>query len=123
MKKTLLNTTMLVAIASLTMSGFALAHHPAVDQLDEIGMLETVEANISDMHMEVIGDVTEDMDMMGDMENNAGMEPSNQSTEQTTAAGDPASTMTPVSNSGVTSQPPIPRAGIGNFGATSQRGR
>ncbi len=67
MKKTLLNTTMLVAIASLTMSGFALAHHPAVDQLDEIGMLETVDEIISDMHMEVLGDVTEDMDMMGDM--------------------------------------------------------
>lgn len=59
MKNTILKTTMLAAIASLAMSGYAWAHHPAADMVDE-ETYATIEENISDNHIEIIDDMLED---------------------------------------------------------------
>lgn len=61
MKKTLLKTVMLSAIASLAMSGSVLAHHPSEDNNPNF---DVVDANISDMHNTVIDAMMEDSDLM-----------------------------------------------------------
>ena len=79
MKKTILRTVMLAAIASLTMSGYVFAHHP-VYSMDE-DLYYRIDENISDQHNEMIGDV-EDYVFMGQIEDNAAVDtPTNQSQE------------------------------------------
>lgn len=61
MKKTLLKTTMIAAIATLGMNGQAWAHHPSADTNPNY---EMVDDQVSDMHNEVIDAMLEDSDML-----------------------------------------------------------
>ncbi|MEJ2321460.1 MAG: hypothetical protein P8Z31_03685 [Gammaproteobacteria bacterium] len=54
MKKTLLTTTMIAAVAALGLNGQAWAHHPSEDTNPNF---ETVDDLVSDMHNEVIDDM------------------------------------------------------------------
>ena len=64
MKKTILKSVMLTAVASLAMSGHVWAHHPTYF-MDE-DLYYRIDENISDQHNEMIGDVTaEDFELMG----------------------------------------------------------
>jgi hypothetical protein len=61
MKKTLLKTTMIAAIATLGLNGQAWAHHPSEDTNPNF---DTVDDLVSDMHNEVIDPMLEDGDLM-----------------------------------------------------------
>ena len=64
MKKTLVTTTMMSAIASLMISGQVAAHHPSADVNPNF---DTVDANISEAHNDAIDAMladAEDDDMM-----------------------------------------------------------
>jgi len=61
MKKRVLNSTILAAIATLTFSPFVAAHHPSEDVNPNFDL---VDSRISDMHNEVIDAMYEDGDLM-----------------------------------------------------------
>ena len=61
MNKTLINTAILAATASLAMSGQAWAHHPSEDMNPNF---EFVDEQVSDMHIEIIDAMLEDGDLM-----------------------------------------------------------
>ncbi|MEN8179947.1 MAG: hypothetical protein ABFS39_15205 [Pseudomonadota bacterium] len=65
MKKTIMKTTMLAAIASLTMSGYALAHHPLLDfNPDLYDQIDAVLSETNSLHNEIMDARLEDDDMM-----------------------------------------------------------
>ena len=57
MKKTILKTTVLAAIASLAMSGYTWAHHPSEEMNPNY---DTIDENISDIHNTVMDAMLED---------------------------------------------------------------
>ena len=61
MNKTLLKTTMIAAIASLSMGGQVWAHHPSEDMNPNFDL---VDEQVSDMHIEIIDEMLEDGDLM-----------------------------------------------------------
>ena len=135
MKKTVMNRAILVAIAALTFSPLASAHHPLsvlddyIEQLD--GLFERIDENISDMHNEIVGDV-EDYEFMGNLTLSSGAEPTptatmgdaNQESAETAMSGEsPASmvNLTGVSNQGFSNPAMIPRPG--SVPTTTRSGR
>ena len=54
MKKTILKITMLAVIGSMAVSGQVYAHDMAEDTLEELGLWDTIDENISDMHTTII---------------------------------------------------------------------
>lgn len=111
MKKTILKTTMLAAIASLTMSGYVSAHHPSEDVNPNFA---TVDEQISDQHNIIIDAMLEDGDFMG------GAVRAMDSNETPTVAGGDAisgdsATTSQTSNQGMA--PNVNQAGMSNANA------
>ena len=92
MNKTLLKTTMIAAIASLTMGGQVWAHHPSEDMNPNF---DFVDEQVSDIHIENIDEMLEDGDLMASTAR--GMD-SNMSPN--TAVGDGANTFQDANQSG-----------------------
>ena len=91
MKKTIINSAILATIATLAFSPFVMAHdmgsedNPNFDYVDD---------QISDMHTDIIEELTEDGDLMGIVYQGSGAE------EPTTAMGDGANEVTTTTQSG-----------------------
>ena len=84
MKKHVLKTTMIAAIASLGINSQAWAHHPSEDMNPNY---EMVDDQVSDMHNEVIDAMLEDSDLMSSTAR--GMDATSMTTSM--ASGDSAS--------------------------------
>jgi hypothetical protein len=76
MKKTVFNSAILAAIAALTFTPLASAHHMASDNMPD-DQYDFVDDQISDMHNEIIDAMNEDDDLMMNVARSTDAVPSN----------------------------------------------